>query len=298
MQYYAKQNKQFESDILTIGCIAGVLRMVIAIYRDLPLAAVDLDFIVDVSLLIVFAIPLILMRFQIQFEFISVPFSFLVVGFLCANWVVLDGISGTGEYYFIGGIIMMALIHSGMWLVVFVTLCVFLEAAMLYVWLYHSDLMTYANPQDLGSHHYLWITVVVTVALLYHKNQFDQKRLDLRDKKKKVENQIKKLGRQNMKLEEQKAMLEKSNNWLESNIRQRSEKLLAQRKSIEKYLSITLFEMKPYLESTLSSIKDLDTVTKNTQMGDLLLQSAEHLQSAIHSVTHKLKQGLFYNPKN
>lgn len=298
MQYYAQQNKQFESDILGIGCIAGVLRMVIAIYRDLPLMEINLDFIVDTSLLVVFAIPLILMRFKVRFEYISVPFSFLVLGFLCANWIVLDGISGTGEYYFIGGMIMMALIHSGMWLVTFLTLCVVLEAGMLYVWLYHRDLMTYAIPQDLGSHHYLWITVVATIVLLYHKNQFDQKRVGLRNKKKNIEDKIKKLGKQNTALEEQKAMLEKSNDWLESNINQRSEKLLTQRKSIEKYLSVTLFEMGPYLESTLSSIEELDATTKKTQMGDLLLQSAGHLQSAIQSVTNKLKQGFFYNPEN
>lgn len=253
MQYYARYNRQFESDILTIGCIAGVLRMVIAIYRDLPLTSIDLDFIVDCALLGVFILPLVLMRMHVRYEYISVPFSFLVLGFLCANWIILDGLSGTGEYYFIGGIILMALIHNHNWLVFFVGFCVLLEIVLILLCAFGDGVVSMSNRGDGSNHHYLWTTVVVTMVLLYHKNQFDLKRTQLKQKKLSLEEKANLLEHQNIQLEDQQLMLQKSNDWLESNIRQRSDKLMAQRESIEKYMSVTLFEIKPYLESTLNS---------------------------------------------
>ncbi|WP_420580695.1 hypothetical protein [Reichenbachiella sp.] len=298
MHFYKHQNRQFESDILTVGCIAGIMRMVVAIYRDLPIEVINLDFIVDCSLCLIFLLPLIFLRFNIRFEFIAVPFSFLMVGFLCVNWILLKGIRGMGEYYFIGGMILIALINNGKWLVILVVSCVMLEVALLYVAIFHSDLISPLNSNDMNVYHYLWITVVVTVALLYHKSQFDNKRENLKRNQKSLESKIDTLENQNMQLEEQKAMLQKSNNWLEENIQQRSEKLITQRESIEKYLSVTLFEIGPYLESTVNSIDNLDNGTKQTPMGTLLMKSTEHLQSAIQSVTSKLKKGNYYNPKN
>ncbi|SMD32209.1 hypothetical protein SAMN04488029_0551 [Reichenbachiella faecimaris] len=298
MQFYKSQNRQFEADILTVGCIAGIMRMVIAIYRDLPLHVVNLDFIVDCSLCLIFLSPLILLRLKVRFEFIAVPFSFLMISFLCLNWIVLDGISGMGEYYFIGGMILIALINNGKWLVFFVSSCVLLEIGLLYIAIFRSDLMNESNPDDQNIYHYLWITIVVTIALLYHKAQFDFKRQSLRENKKNLELKVKALERRNIQLEEQKEMLQQSNDWLEKNITQRSEKLMNQRKSIEQYLSVTLFEIGPFLESTVQSIKGLDAKTKKTPMGSLLMQSTDHLQSAIQSVTNKVKQGLYYNPEN
>ena len=298
MHFYKHQNRQFESDILTVGCIAGIMRMVVAIYRDLPLEVVNLDFIVDCSLCLIFLLPLIFLRFSIRFEYIAIPFSFLMIGFLCANWILLKGIQGMGEYYFIGGMLLIALINNGRWLVFFVISCVLLEVALLYVAIFRSELLPPLNPEDKNVYHYLWISVVVAVALLYHKSQFDIKREDLKRNQKSLESKIKTLEKQNVQLEEQKAMLQQSNSWLEENIQQRSEKLIGQRESIEKYLSVTLFEIGPYLESTVSSIDKLDQGTKQTPMGTLLMESADHLQSAIRSVTSKLKNGNYYNPKN
>ncbi|UXX78994.1 hypothetical protein N7E81_16695 [Reichenbachiella carrageenanivorans] len=298
MHFHARQNRQFEANILTIGCIAGALRMVIAIYRDLPLETVNLDLVVDCALLVVFGMPLILLRFQIRFEYITVPFSFLVMAFLFANWIVLNGLNGTGEYYFLGGMVLMALIHKGRWLIFFVTLSVLLEIGLLYIWIFRSDWMNYGSVNFQNTRHYLWIMIVVTTALLYHKTQFDIKRENLRKKRKNLESKIETLDRQNIQLEEQKKMLQLSNEWLEENIKQRSDKLLHQRKSIEQYLSVTLFEIGPYLESTVESIDKLDHKTKETTMGSLLIQSVDHLQLAIKSVTDKLKKGVYYNPEN
>lgn len=298
MQFYKQQNRQFEADILTVGCIAGVMRMIVAIYRDLPLVAANLDFVVDCALCLIFLLPLILLKFKIRFEYIAVPFSFLMIGSLCLNWIVLNGIQGMGEYYYIGGIILIALINNGRWLMFFVVSCVLLEVGLLYIALYQSNLMIEVNPRDLNVYHYLWIAVVVTIALLYHKAQFDFKRESLKANRQDLEEKVKVLERRNIQLEEQKQMLQQTNDWLEKNISQRSEKLMAQRKSIEEYLSVTLFEVGPYLESTVDSIRKLDADTKKTPMGTLLIQSAEHLQSAIQSVTNKLKQGIYYNPKN
>lgn len=298
MHYYATQNRQFESDILTIGCLAGVLRMVIAVYRDLPLVDIDLDFIVDCSLLMVFLVPLILMRLEVKFEWITVPFSFLVLAFLCANWIVLDGLDGTGEYYYLGGIIIIALIHHGSWLVFFVALSIVLEIGLLFVWLNPPDWMNFVNPQSAESSHYLWVSIIATIALLYHKSQFDLKSLSLKQKREALQDKVQRLERQNVQLQEQKEMLQKSNELLESNINKRSEKLLNQRESIEKYLSVTLFEIKPYLENTLNSIKGLDNDTKKSQIGSLLMLSIDHLQSAIDQVTHKIKKRIYYNPEN
>lgn len=298
MHFYKHQNRQFESDILTVGCIAGMMRMAVAIYRDLPLEVIDMDFVVDCSLCVIFLLPLILLRFRIRFEYIAVPFSFLMVGFLCANWIILNGIRGMGEYYFIGGMILIALINNGKWLVFFVVSCVLLEVGLLYVAIFRTDLMPQINEDDKNIYHYLWITVVVTVALLYHKSQFDSKRQDLKSNQKSLESKIETLESQNVQLEQQKALLQKSNDWLEENIKQRSEKLIGQRASIEKYLSVTLFEIGPYLESTVNSIDQLDKGTKQTPMGTLLMESADHLQSAIRAVTSKLKNGNYYNPEN
>lgn len=298
MHFYARQNRQFEADILTIGCIAGALRMVIAIYRDLPLETVNLDFVVDFALCVVFALPLILLRFQIRFEYITVPFSFLVMGFLCANWIVLNGLSGTGEYYYIGGMVLMALIHKGRWLIFFVTLSVLLEIGLLSIWVFKINWVNHDSISYMNTRHYLWIMVVVTTALLYHKTQFDIKRENLRKKRKNLESKIETLDRQNVQLEEQKKMLQLSNEWLEENIQQRSDKLMHQRQSIEQYLSVTLFEIGPYLESTVASVDKLDHKTKETTMGHLLMQSVDHLQLAIKSVTDKLKKGVYYNPEN
>ncbi|MEP2026981.1 MAG: hypothetical protein ABJH98_07050 [Reichenbachiella sp.] len=298
MQYYKQQNRQFEADILTVGCIAGVMRMVVAIYRDLPLTVVNLDFVVDCSLCLIFLIPLFLLRFKILFEYIAVPFSALMIFFLCANWMVLNGLNGQGEYYFIGGMILIALINNGNWLKFFVTTCIILEMGLLYTSIYRMELMTYANPEDINIYHYLWVTIVVTIALLYHKSQFDLKRNDLKENKKSLEYKVEVLERQNNQLEEQKKMLQESNNWLEKSIEERSEKLMDQRQSIEKYLSVTLFEIEPYLKSTVQSISNLDENAKKSAMGTLLVQSSEHLQSAIQIVNSKLKKGFYYNPKN
>lgn len=297
MQFYNQEKRQFEADILTVGCIAGMIRMVIAIYRDLPLVSINLDFIVDCSLCVIFLLPLILLRLRIRFEYIVVPFSFLMLCFLCLNWVVLNGIDGSGEYYFIGGIILIALVNNGRWLVFFVASCVLLEIGLLYIAMYQSDMMPAMN-SSLNIYHYAWITVVVTITLLYHKAQFDYKRQSLREKKDSLELKIEALQRRNFQLEEQKDMLQESNDWLEKKIKQRSELLLNQRKSIEEYLSVTLFEVGPYLQSTIRSINQLNLDAKKTPMGTLLMESADHLQSAIQSVTNKLKQGLYYNPKN
>lgn len=298
MHHYAAQNREFESDLLTIGCLAGVLRMVIAVYRDLPLSEINLDFVVDCSLLTVFLVPLILMRFRIKFEWITVPFSLLVLAFLCANWIVLDGLGGTGEYYYLGGIIIIALIHYGSWLVFFVALSIVIEMALLFVWVNHPDWLIIENPQTARSSHYLWVSIIATIALLYHKSQFDLKSSNLKQKREVLQDKVQRLERQNLQLEEQKQMLQRSNELLEANINKRSQKLLNQRESIEKYLSVTLFEIKPYLNNTLSSIKGLDNDTKESQIGSLLMLSIEHLQSAIEQVTHKIKKRIYYNPEN
>lgn len=298
MQFYKRQNRQFESDILTVGCIAGVMRMVVAIYRDLPLDVIDLDFIVDCSLCLIFLLPLVLLRYRLRFEFIAIPFSFLMISFLCINWFLLNGIQGMGEYYFIGGMVLIALINNGKWLMFFVISCVLLEVALLYVAIYHRDIMPQINPNDMNMYHYLWIAVVFTVVLFYHKAQFDKKREDLKNNQLNLKSKIDALESQNVQLEQQKMLLQKSNDWLEENIQQRSDILLVQRQSIEKYLSVTLFEIGPYLESTVNSIENLDKSTKQTAMGTLLMKSSDHLQSAIRSVTSKLKNGNYYNPQN
>lgn len=298
MQYYKSQNRQFEADILTVGCIAGSMRMVIAIYRDLPLDSFNLDFIVDTSLCTIFLLPLILLRFKLKFEFVAIPFSFLMIGFLCANWLVLNGIEGMAEYYFIGGMVLIALINNGKWLVFFISLCVVSTGALLYVEIFKNDWMPEANLNDLNVYHYLWITAVITIALLYHKGQFDNKREELKNNREDLERKVEILKNQNDQLEEQKIMLQQSNDWLEKNIQQRSEKLLEQRESIERYLSVTLFEIGPYLESTAHSIQNLDSNTKKTPMGSLLVESLTHLQQAINSVNSKVKKGVYYNPEN
>lgn len=298
MNFYKEQNRQFESDILTVGCIAGVMRMVVAIYRDLPIEVVNLDLVVDCSLCFIFILPLILLRLRIRFEYIVVPFSFLMLAFLCLNWIVLDGLGGKGEYYFIGGMILIALINKGKWLVFFVVSCLVLEIGLLYLTIFEDHIFNERNPEDLSVYHYLWVSVVITAALLYHKAQFDSKREELRNNKRSLESKIHRLESQNIQLEEQQFLLQKSNEWLEQNIKQRSDRLLHQRESIEQYLSVTLFEIGPYLESTVNSIEKLDKSTKQTPMGTLLMQSADHLEEAIRSVTSKVKRGNYYNPKN
>lgn len=298
MHFYQKQNRLFEADILTVGCIAGAMRMIVAIYRDLPLQAIDLDFVVDCSLCLIFLLPLILLRLRLDFDYIVVPFSFLMIGLLCLNWIVLDGIGGLGEYYFIGGIILIALINKGGWLMFFVITCMVLELGLIYISIFEAQLLNNRKTEDLTVYHYLWITIVVTIALLYHKSQFDNKRTSLRETKKSLELKIEALERRNTQLEEQKELLQQSNDWLEKKINKRSEKLLNQRKSIEEYLSVTLFEVGPYLDSTVNSIQKLDPNTKNTPMGTLLLESVEHLQTAIQTVVNKVKRGIYYNPKN
>lgn len=291
------KDRFFESDILLITCLLGVFRMLIALYNDLPIKALNADLVVDMVLLLIFLLPIILLKLNVRYERVSVPFSFLVLGLLCVNWVLLGGAEGTGEYYFLAGIMVMGLIHYGGWLKFFLLYCLFLQITMICLWSYYLQYIDFESSST-GGLRYLGISIVASVMFVYHKDQFDQKRMKLKSQKEDLEVKINMLGNQNLELERQKLMLDDYNQMLEENVVERSLMLRNQRKAIEKYLSLSLVEIHTPLQATLDAIREVEKSKESYPVVQSLLNSADHLQRAMNEMTHKLKKGLFYNPEN
>lgn len=290
-----ENEKPFEYMLLNVACVIGTVRMVIALYNDFTVNADNelflSDLIVDLFVLVVFLLPIILTKSSISFKYISITFCFILTVLLFFNWFLTGGLESTAEYHMLAIFFLYGMILRGRWMFFFILLMMFNEIVLLYLWEnpigFIADLKII--PKD-DAIHFISMAVGVTIGMLYLKNRFEAKSLQLRKDKDSLAVKYVEIESQNRQLSKYEMELESINQWLEKKVERRVEELEIQKTAINEYMNLSLKEVKRPLKSTLESLDSIKSSSEKNRLIDLLIESGQELNNTIEMIGEKLKK--------
>ena len=283
-----KYEQPLESIVLNVACTIGTIRMVIALYFDFTKGSFLNDILLDGALFALFVIPLTLSRAPINFNLIAVPFCVILGVLASINWLSTGGYEGTAEYNMIALFFLYALVFKGSLLFLFVGLLILDQILLVYIWIDRQDIVMMLNdsapiPQE--SLHFVIVVMAVSISMVYLKNRFDDKRLDLQDKSLELGERSYELDYQNQLLMNKKYELEQINSILEIKVAERSSELKAQNKAIEQYFEVSLSDINAPLRHTHDAIYKLKFKHDQNPLVQLLIQSATELSESVKGLS-------------
>lgn len=282
--------QKFERDILRAACIIGSLRMVAAIYRDLTEAFQQVDFIIDMSLLVIVLIPLILTYTSLKLEYYLIPFCFLIALAMPFSWISSGGLDSNNEHQIIGAIFLFTMILNGRWLIFFNCLMIVMELSLIHIWNNHQDMISgLLKEPSMESIHFILMAVSVTAAVLYLKHKLCLKRDFLNQQRDTLSIKLQELSDQTDLIRKQKRELEAINHSLEQKVELRSSQLNRHNDSLKHFLELSLRDINTPLNSILESIANITDLNDNYDMIKLLADSGIELEQSVKEVAQRLE---------
>lgn len=296
---YKNEDKQFEYLVLNVACLMGVLRMVIALYNDFTINLMNelfvSDLIIDCTILLVFLTPIILTKFRIPFDYISIPFCAVLTALISINWFLTGGLESTAEYHFLAILFLFGMILSGRWMYFFIILLILDEIALIYLWYYSPEWLTNIKtiPAD-DPVHFISMAVGVTLGLLFFKSRVEAKSKKLKNDEILFSEKYSGVLKQNEALVTQEQELEQMNDSLEEKVQKRVNQLEVQKTAINEYMNLSLKEVKEPLKATLDLLGEIQIAQEQNELIELLVKSGIELNETIDMIGEKLKNDNLY----
>lgn len=286
-------SQKFEISILRVACAIGVIRMIIAVARDLTVDYHPVDFAMDVSLLVIISIPLILTFSKIALKYYLIPFCFLVAVALPFSWISSGGLNSNNEYQIIGAIFIYTMILSGRWLIFFSGLMILMEVALLYTWDNHFHLIAdLTKAPSMQRIHFILMAIACTVAFLYLKDKLNTKRKELNTQSESLSTKLATLEKQTTHIKQQKREIEEINKQLEQKVALRSVELKKQNEALSQFIDLSLRDIHVPLKSILESISEISDTDQKYELIQHLSKSGIELEQSVNKIAANLEDDM------
>ncbi|MEO9801710.1 MAG: hypothetical protein ABJF04_00615 [Reichenbachiella sp.] len=292
-------SQKFETSILRVASIIGVVRMLIAVARDLTVDYHPVDFVMDLSLLAIISIPLILTFTRVALRYYLIPFCFLVTLALPVSWISSGGLDSNNEYQMIGAIFLFTMILSGRWLIFFTSLMIVMEVILIYIWNNHHALIAGLTKEpSMQRIHFVLMAVACTVAFLYLKEKLSAKRKQLNEQSELLSTKLNILAERTAHITAQKKEIEEINRQLEQKVEIRSEELKRQNKSLSQFIDLGLRDIHAPLHSILDDITEITHLEQDYELVRLLADSGVELEQSVKKIASNLEDDVIKLNRN
>lgn len=283
-------SQKFEISILRVASVIGVVRMLIAVARDLTVDYHPVDFVMDLSLLTIISIPLILSFTRVPLRYYLIPFCFLVSAALPLSWISSGGLDSNNEYQIIGAIFLFTMILSGRWLVFFTGLMIAMEIALIYVWNNHYNLIDgLVKEPSMQRIHFILMAAACTIAFLYLRDKLYTKRRQLGEQGEVLSDKLTQLAEQTAHIKAQKKEIEEINRQLEEKVELRSAELSKQNESLSQFIDLGLRDIHEPLDSILDSISEITAMDSEYKLIRLLSESGVELEQSVKKIASDIE---------
>ena len=272
---------------MIVVCLAGILRIIMEIYRGTIFVG-TLDLFLDLGYGLIFIVTLVALAINTSYRFIYYSFYVPLIVLLCLTLFDRQGLASSTENNIHVALVVIALTMRSTDSLKF---SIYLIAGTLvtlglveYKFSFFDDFSEYST-----SHfNFIFMGIGTIIITYYAKIVFENRKKRLSQIKQELSDNREFLESSQSEIELQTKELKALNAELEIKVNERAAHLKEQREAMAKYLEITSKELQKNYRGvkglTKKVVKNLDEDTSQ-----MMLQSSENLDSEINALINKLK---------
>ena len=285
-----RQKNSFEYNVLVVACIIGLLRSVIEVASDLMAVELLPNFYLDLTFIFVFTLTLIVLKKKASFQ--TVLFVFYIPFITIITIMFYDG---RGLAYSIENNVFASLI-----IITFTTrdriplylngaLFVAIVLSLMVIENQHQFLQSFTSLNS-SRFNFLFSSVGIIAFTLYAKSEFEKRKKKIAIANEQLDQNNQSLQKKNGELLAQKEALESLTISLDEKIKNDSKRLQTQKKTEEKYLSITLTELFDAYQETIDTVEKFSN--ESDHIATMVLKSGENLKVEMEALRNKIEESI------
>lgn len=291
MNLFASYRKIFqspyESQVMQLIGLIGLLRVVVAIVQDLrnPIISTT-ELVTDSCILLVFLV-LCLFALRLRVEKIPLVFGIVLTALLAINFLQFGGVSGYTEFNFIVGIVLLVLLYTdGKKIVLVVCMLSLLAILLVLIYTNHAIYQMIFIKQQYNPEDFVYSLIGLSVLTFYLKYSMDMERNHLLTQKYSLQTAVAKTTEQHALFINQQKQLQHAQQKLEAEVHSRTQLLQNQNNAIEQYIQYNTTELKEPLERLKQSLSQLQQAG---MLSNLLHMSVAELEGVTTTIATSLE---------
>ncbi|MCV9389536.1 hypothetical protein [Reichenbachiella ulvae] len=196
------------------------------------------------------------------------------------------GLVGLSKINLMALMVILIMVHRGMWSVVFGLFLYAVQMTLIWVWYSHYEWISdMVLPYFYNLTYYQTTVVIVAISFIYLSYRYgkESERQIIRERE--LSNRIEELEIENLKLEKQEIELKELNDLLNLKIDQRSKELTISNHSINSFMDFSVQEIAPSINHLAVKIDSLDS---KSELATLLKASSNNLSTAFVDIKDKI----------
>lgn len=277
----------FESKILLVICLLGLLRSVLSIYNIVTVDNVPLEQIAfSFSLIVIYTITLLIIVWRKYSKGLTTAFSVLTILILSHNWIFRNGLNSESDVNFLILIVVLGVINRGRSLYWIVISAFGVLSTLVYLWVYQQEVLSeFSNGPFNHIIQFQTIAIIATLLMIFLAVEYEKERRDLTTSKSLEMTKVAEIEVENKRLQDQKIDIERINSHLESEILRRMEALTQSNKRISDFLTVSNIEIAPTLKILTEQIEKMEEPVPSNAYMSWLKDSGSKLQHAFEKIT-------------
>lgn len=279
-------SSSFERNILKVITVIGFARAFLELSLDKPEVNGYTDFYIDLAVLILFLWGFVMVFWNMHDSWIKWTFYLPLILFMSIGLYTLQGLYSSHELLAYGLVVIISLTMKDKSLIVFNILVLFGTIVSLNFVELKLPISSFEKISK-TTLPFVFISVTVIVLTNYSKFVFARRRQELKAINESLIKRSSELNEGKLLLEEQNSQLAMLTKELETKVLNRTELLNDQKKSMEKYLRLTLVELIQPYEKTLHAIEKLD-LSAADEYTSMIVVSGERLSEEVEKLRMQL----------